>query len=56
MEAFFVPKRDKFKGRPMTTLPTVINKDLIRLPSCELKFKTKNDVDLLKSKAEDRTQ
>ena len=33
MKAFFVPKGDKFRGRLTTTLPTVINKDLIGIPA-----------------------
>ena len=54
VEAFFVPTGDTFRGRPITTLPTVINKDHIRKPKGELKFKTKNDLDRLRSVAEDR--
>ena len=56
MEAIFVPKGDKFRGTPVTTVPTVINKDFIRIPAGELKFKSKNDLDHLRSDAEDRTQ
>ena len=40
----------------ISTLPTVINKDLCPIPAGELKIKTKNDFDYLRSKAEDRTQ
>ena len=54
MEAFFVPKRDEFSGRPRTTLPTVINKDLIHMQAGELQLKTKNDL-VYGSIAEDRT-
>ena len=55
-EAFFVLKGDKFRGRPVTALPTVDNKDLIRIPARELKFKTRNDLDHLRSIAKDRTK
>ena len=57
MEAYFVPKADKFLGRSMTTLPTVINKDLGRLPASDLKIKTKKELDHLRSitLTEDRT-
>ena len=56
MEAFFIPKGDKYRGRPIKTQTTVINKNLIRIPAGELKFKTKNDFDKQRSIEEDRTQ
>ena len=52
----FVSKDDKFRGRPITALPTVTNRELCRIPVGELKLKTKNDLDHLRSIAEDRTQ
>ena len=54
LEASFVPKEDKFRGRPISTLLTVINKDLNRTPTGELKFKTKNYLNHLTSIAENR--
>ena len=50
MEAYFDPKGDKFRGRSITTLPTVINKTC-HLPAGDLKLKTKNDLDHLRSTA-----
>ena len=56
MQAYFVPKGDKFRGRQLPTLPTDINKDLCRILAGEMKLKTKNDLDHLRSTAEDRAQ
>ena len=56
IEAFFVPKGDNFRGRPIIMLLTVINKDPIRVRDGELKFKTKNDLDHLGTIAKDTTQ
>ena len=56
MEAFFVPKGDKFRARPITGLPTVVNKYLIRVSAGKLTFKTKTDLDRLRSIAEDKTK
>ena len=47
METFFVPKVDKFLGRPITAMLPVMSKDLSRIPTGELKLKTKNDLDHL---------
>ena len=55
-EVFFVPKGDKFRRRPITTLPMVIDKDHICISAGEIKFKTKNDLNHLRSLGEDRTQ
>ena len=56
MKSYFIPKSDKSRGKPITALPTVINKDLSRIPSGEHQLKTKNYLDHLSSKAEDSTQ
>ncbi|GFR81769.1 hypothetical protein ElyMa_002348300 [Elysia marginata] len=56
MEAYFVRKGGKFLGRPITTLPNVLNKDLSRLPTGELRLKTNKDLDHLRSIAQDRPQ
>ena len=53
MEAFFVPKGDKVPGKPKATLTTVTNKHLCRSPARELKLDTKNDLDRLRSAAEE---
>ncbi|GFS00368.1 hypothetical protein ElyMa_002812800 [Elysia marginata] len=49
MEAYFVRKDGKFLGRPIRTLPNVLNKDLSRLPTGELRLKTNEDLDHLRS-------
>ncbi|GFR64481.1 very-long-chain enoyl-CoA reductase [Elysia marginata] len=52
----FRPHRSgKFLGRPITTLPSVLNKDLSRLPTGELRLKTNEDLDHLRSIAQDTT-
>ncbi|GFS02849.1 hypothetical protein ElyMa_001133800 [Elysia marginata] len=56
MEAYFVRKGGKFLGRPITTLPNVLNKDLSCLPTGELRLKTNEDLDHLRSIAQDRQQ
>ncbi|GFR68057.1 hypothetical protein ElyMa_005599000 [Elysia marginata] len=56
MEAYFVCKGEKFLGRPITTLPNVLNKDLSRLATGELRLKTNEDLDHLRSIAQDRQQ
>ncbi|GFR75917.1 hypothetical protein ElyMa_005787300 [Elysia marginata] len=58
MEAYFVRKGGKFLGRPITTLPNVLNnnKDLSRLPTGELRLKTNEDLDHLRSIAQVRQQ
>ena len=43
LEAYFIPKGDKFRRRPIKTLPTSIKKDLCFQPAGELKLKTKID-------------
>ena len=53
VEVYFTPRGDKFRGRLITTLPAAINKDLCRTPARELKLKTMNDLDHLRSIAED---
>ena len=56
MKAYFIPKGDEFRRKPITTLSTDINKDLCRTPAGDFKLKTKTDLDHLRSIAEDRTQ
>ena len=53
MEAYYTTSGDKFRGRPVTTLPTILNKDLSRLPT-PLKLKTKSDLKHLRFMAQDR--
>ena len=56
MEGFFVPQGDKYRGRPITTLPVVLNNDLSRLESSTYCLKTFKDIKNLKKIAEQRDQ
>ena len=56
IEGFFVPQGDKYRGRPITTLPVVLNNDLSRLESSTYCLKTSKDIDNLKKIAEQRDQ
>ncbi|KAK3773203.1 hypothetical protein RRG08_025869 [Elysia crispata] len=56
MEGFFIPQGDKYRGRPITTLPVVLNNDLSRLESNTYGLKTFKDIENLKKIAEQRDQ
>ena len=56
MEGFFVPQGNKYRGRPITTLPVVLNNDLSRLESSTYCLKTFKDIENLKKIAEQRDQ
>ena len=56
MEGFFVPQEDKYRGRPITILPVVLNNDLSRLESSTYCLKTFKDIENLKKIAEQRDQ
>ncbi|GFR70080.1 reverse transcriptase-like protein [Elysia marginata] len=45
MKGFFVPQGDKYRGRPITTLPVVLNNDLSRLESSTYCLKTFKEKD-----------
>ena len=47
---------DKYRGRPITTLPVVLNNDLSRLESSTYCLKTFKDIENLKKIAEQRDQ
>ena len=49
-----MPKGDKFRGKLIATLPTIINKDLCRI-SAYSKPRTTSTI-ILRSKTEDRSQ
>ena len=46
----------KFEEGPEQKMPKVVNKDLILIPAGKLEFKTKNDLDRVRSRADHRTQ
>ena len=56
MEGFFIPQGDKYRGRPITTLPVVLNNDLSRLESNTYGLKTFKDIENLKKIAEQRDE
>ena len=56
MEGFFIPQGDKYRGRPITTLPVVLNNDLSRLESNTYGLKTFKHIENLKKIAEQRDQ
>ena len=56
MEGFFVPQGDKYRGRPITTLPVILNNDLSRLESSTYCLKTFKDIENMKKIAEQRDQ
>ena len=51
-DGFFVPQGDKYRGRPISTLPVVLNNDLSRLESSTYCLKTFKDTENLKKIAE----
>ena len=54
MDAYFTLDGKRSRGRPVTTMPITLNKDLSRLPTGTLQLKQKADLDGLRSKAHDR--
>ena len=54
---YFVLKvKKKSEEGPEQKMPKVVNKDLILIPAGKLEFKTKNDLDHVRSRAGHRTQ
>ena len=56
MEAYFIQHGQRFRGRPLTTLPIVLNKDLSRIQEHHYQLKTKQDLNDLRSVAKERTR
>ncbi|GFR62923.1 hypothetical protein ElyMa_000142900 [Elysia marginata] len=54
MSGYFVTKGSKFKGRPLTTLPVVLNQDLFRIINSKLQLKSSHDLEHLRSIAQQR--
>ena len=53
MRGYFTKCGESFRGRPPTTLPVVLNKDLAHV---KMKLKTELDLERLRSMAQDRQQ
>ena len=48
MTGYYLPKGEKFRGRPLTTLPVVLNKDLSRLEDSRIQLRNQNDLNYLR--------
>ncbi|GFS15240.1 hypothetical protein ElyMa_006766300 [Elysia marginata] len=56
MSGYFVTEGSKFKGRPLTTLPVVLNRDLSRIINSNLHLKSSHDLEHLRSMAQQRDE
>ncbi|GFR58493.1 Williams-Beuren syndrome chromosomal region 27 protein [Elysia marginata] len=56
MSGSFVTEGSKFIGRPLTTLPVVLNRDLSRIINSNLQLKSRHDLEHLRSIAQQRDE
>ncbi|GFR64335.1 hypothetical protein ElyMa_005504400 [Elysia marginata] len=56
MRGYFVTEGSKFKGRLLTTLPVVLNRDLSRIINSNLQLKSSHDLEHLRSIAQQRDE
>ncbi|GFR67593.1 hypothetical protein ElyMa_005586900 [Elysia marginata] len=56
MSGYFVTEGSKFKGRPLTTLPVVLNRDLSRIINSNLQLKSSHDLEHLRHIAQQRDE
>ena len=54
MNSYFISHGGKFRGRPLTTLPVVLNKDLTRVSDDKLQLTSLKDLEHLRSVAQNR--
>ena len=54
MKSYFISHGSKFRGRPLTTLPVVLNKDLKRVSDDKLQLTSLKDLEHLRSVAQNR--
>ena len=54
MNSYFISHGSKFRGRPLTTLPVVLNKDLTRVSEDKLQLTSQKDLEHLRSVAQNR--
>ena len=54
MNCYFISHGSKFRGRPFTTLPVVLNKDLTRVSDDKLQLTSLKDLEHLRSVAQNR--
>ena len=55
MTGYFLHQGDRYRGRPITTLPVVLNRDLARL-NCELQLRNQDDLNHLRNIAQQTQQ
>ena len=57
MDGFFAPQEERnYRGRPITTMPVVLNNDLSRLGKEEYSLKSYEDLEKLRNIAAQREQ
>ncbi|GFS07895.1 hypothetical protein ElyMa_003001400 [Elysia marginata] len=56
ISGYFVTEGSKFKGRPLTTLPVVLNRDLSRIITSNLQLKSSHNLEHLRSIAQQRDE
>ncbi|GFR92539.1 hypothetical protein ElyMa_006203400 [Elysia marginata] len=56
MSRYFVTEGSKFKGRPLTTLPVVLNRDLSLIIKSNLQLKSSHDLEHLRSIVQQRDE
>ena len=54
MNSYFISHGSKFRGRPLTTLPVFLNKDLTRVSDDKLQLTSLKDLEHLRSVAQNR--
>ena len=54
MNSYFISHGGKFRGRPLTTLPVVLNKDLTRVSDDKLQLTSLKDLEHLRSVTQNR--
>ena len=54
MKSYFISQGSKFRGRPLTTLPVNVNKDLTRVSDDDLQLTSLKDLEHLRSVAQNR--
>ena len=54
MNSYFISPGSKFRGRPLTTLPVVLNKDLTRVSDDKLQLTSLKDLEPLRSVVQNR--
>ena len=54
MNSYFISHGSKFRGRPLTALPVLLNKDLIRVLDDKLQLTSLKDLEYLRSVAQNR--